>query len=98
MYIAKACQIVDVLDINHSDSTIENEPIRVDDSEDTTTPSLSELRIPTRQSPYFDTVYVHHPIQTCFAPLLLNGLVYPCFSSSQSANEDDGSSPLQFVG
>ena len=106
-YIAKARQIVDILDVDNSDPIIENELNSDNDPEETKTSSLSALRVLTRQSPYFDTFYDHHTVHitinsgatgNTIPHSVVKRLGLPLAPSSQSAHQADGSSPLQIVG
>ena len=106
-YIAKARQIVDILDIDPSTPTTEDGSSCADGPDDPSAPDISTLRIQTRQSPYLDTFYAHHPVRitvdsgatgNMIRHSVVKRLGLPLSPSSQSAHQADGSSPLQIVG
>ena len=111
-YIAKARQIANIFD-DHLEDSSEVAPY-ADDSElndENNTlacgPEPTALRIQTRQSPYIDSFYAHHPLRitldsgatgNMIRHSIVTRLGCQVTPSSQSAHQADGSSPLKVVG
>ena len=96
-YMAKARQIVNIID--------EEEEGEVE-SEEEQEPHVA-LRIQVRQSPYIDAFYKHHPIRVTIDSGATGNMIrastaerlgVKVSSSSQSAHQADGASPLIVVG
>ncbi|KAK3714880.1 hypothetical protein QZH41_001881 [Actinostola sp. cb2023] len=107
-YITKARQIVGILD---DDSEVDNAfDTSPPDSEPKTHepgPDSTVFRIQTCQSPYLDTFHAHHHVRitidsgatgNMIRHSLVKRLGSTLTSSSQSAHQADGSSPLHVVG
>ena len=107
-YITKARQIADIFD-----NPSETEPTpcvdeSVGDIEDTGSSLNSHVfRIQTRQSPYLDMFYAHHPVRVTIDSgatgnmirhTVIQRLGCQVAPSSQSVHQADGSSPLHVVG
>lgn len=104
-YMLKARQIAHILDI---DSSPEREPQEIISA---TSPhqavSSSTLRVQVRQSPYIDTFYNHHAVRITLDSGATGNMIQQSTatmlgvkakSSSQSAHQADGSSPLKVTG
>ena len=95
-YIAKARQIADIFDDPSETRPCVDESIT--DTDDTgSSPTSHVFRIQTRQSPYLDMFYAHHPVRVTTGNMIrhtvvqrLDRLVTP---RSQSVHQADGSSP-----
>ena len=107
-YITKARQMADIFD-----NPSEPEPTpcvdeSVGDTDDTGSSLNSHVfRIQTRQSPYLDMFYAHHPVRVTIdsgaTGNMIRHTVIQCLGcqvtpSSQSIHQADGSSPLHVVG
>ena len=107
-YITKARQITDIFD-----NPSEPEPTpcvdeSVGDTDDTGSSLNSHVfRIQTRQSPYLDMFYAHHPVRVTIDSgatgnmirhTVIQRLGCQVAPSSQSVHQADGSSPLHVVG
>ena len=107
-YITKARQIADIFD-----NPSEPEPTpcvdeSVGDTDDTGSSLNSHVfRIQTRQSPYLDMFYAHHPVRVTIDSgatgnmirhTVIQRLGCQVAPSSQSVHQADGSSPLHVVG
>ena len=107
-YITKARQIADIFD-----NPSEPEPTpcvdeSVGDTDDTGSSLNSHVfRIQTRQSPYLDMFYAHHPVRVTIDSgatgnmirhTVIQRLGCQVTPSSQSVHQADGSSPLHVVG
>ena len=110
-YIAKARQIVGILDDQPDEdyTTHTTDPVvHTGDPEPEPEPAAYRIhRIQTRQSPYLDTFYDHHPVRITVdsgatGNMIRHSVVQRLGSritpSAQSAHQADGSSPLHVVG
>ena len=101
-FIAKARQIVGIIDGDHHTDC---EASTSDDSDNCE--ESSTLRIQVRMSPYIDTFYRHHPARITIDSGATGNMIRHSIAkrlgaqiktSSQSAHQADGSSPLTVVG
>lgn len=105
VYMAKARQVVSILDNDYIDDQEDTCPMPDEDTDPQT--EHSSLRIQVRQSPYIDTFYQHHPARITIDSGATGNMIRhstakrlgaKVLASSQSAHQADGSSPLHVVG
>ena len=107
-YIAKARQIADIFDDPSEPETRPCVDESITDTDDTgSSPTSHVFRIQTRQSPYLDMFYAHHPVRVTIDSGATGNMIrhtvvqrLGCHvtPSSQSVHQADGSSPLHVVG
>ena len=107
--MAKARQIVGILEDTTVDVFPDCQPTHVDHEEAALDPESlpTAFRVQTRQSPYMDTFYDHHPVRVTIDSGATGNMIRQALvrklgalvkASSQSAHQADGSSPLNVVG
>ena len=107
-YMVKARQIAEILeDIPESESSINPADPACDLRDEESKTSSRAYRIQTRQSPYVDMFYDHHPVRITIDSGATGNMIrhrtvqrLGCrvADSSQSVHQADGSSPLHVVG